>query len=69
MDAIADKFFDLKGKNKTTRVFSAKQGIDLYLAISNEKFESILEHLTNHDDDDGENRSVRFFFLNSSQFF
>ena len=50
VDAIADKFFDLKGKNKTTRVFSAKQGINLYFAISHEKFESILEHLVNHDD-------------------
>jgi hypothetical protein len=62
VDAIADKFFDLKGKNKTTKVFSAKQGIDLYLAISNEKFESTLEHLANLDDDDDENRSVRIFF-------
>jgi hypothetical protein len=57
-----------RGKIKPHRVFSAKQGIDLYLAISNEKFESILEHLANHDDDDDGNRSVRFF-LNSNHFF
>jgi hypothetical protein len=67
VDAIADKFFDLKGKNKTTRFFSAKQGIDLYLAISHKKFESILDHLVNCDDDDGD-RSVRIF-LDSSHFF
>ena len=68
VDAIADKFFDLKGKIETTRVFSAKQGIDLYLAISHEKFESILEHLMNHDDDNNGDRSVRIF-LNSNHFF
>lgn len=62
VDAIADKFFDNRGKNKATRVFSAKQGIDLYIAISQEKYESILEHLA-IDDDDDRYKSVSIFDL------
>ena len=38
IDAITDHFFSSKGKNKT-KIFSAKQGIDLYLVITYEKYE------------------------------
>jgi len=62
VDAIADKFFDNQGK-KSTKVFSAKQGIDLYLVISNEKYESILDHLAIDDDNDSEDRLVRIINL------
>ena len=62
VDAIADKFFDLRGKNKATKIFSAKQGIDLYLCISNEKFESILDHLANDGDNEDGEKLVRSIF-------
>jgi len=36
IDAVADKFFDCKGRNKTLKVFSAslRQGIEIYLVIT-----------------------------------
>lgn len=43
IDAIADKFF-VKGKNNA-RKFSAGQGIDIYLALPDEKYQDVLDHL------------------------
>lgn len=45
VDAVADYFFISKGKNKT-KAFTPKQGVDLYLVITNEKYEAILQHIS-----------------------
>ena len=41
VDAVTDQFFTSKGKNKA-KVFTPKQGVDLYLVITHEKYEAIL---------------------------
>ena len=45
VDAVADYFFTSKGKNKA-KAFTPKQGIDLFLVITHEKYEAILQHLS-----------------------
>ena len=45
VDAVADHFFTSKGKNKG-KVFMPKQGIELYLVITHEKYNAILQHLS-----------------------
>lgn len=45
VDAVAEYFFSSKGKNKA-KIFMPKQGIDLYLVITNEKYEAVLQHLS-----------------------
>lgn len=46
VDVIADRLFDSRGgKNKTAKVFSPKQGVELVLSISHELYESIQDHI------------------------
>jgi hypothetical protein len=45
IDAVADHFFTSKGKNKA-KAFTPKQGVDLYLVITHEKYEAILRHIS-----------------------
>jgi hypothetical protein len=45
IDAISEKFFAFKGRNKAVKMFNAKSGIDLSLVIQHEKYEAILSHL------------------------
>lgn len=62
VDAIAEKFFNYsRSKNKAIKTFSPKQGTDLYIAISHEKYECILNHLANEDDAKSGDRLVRVF--------
>ena len=49
IDAIADKFFACKGKRKV-KTFSAKSVAELYMCIRYEKYDAILEHLVQLDE-------------------
>ena len=49
VDAVAEHFFTSKGRNKG-RVFTPKQGVELYLVITHEKYEAILQHLSDIDE-------------------
>ena len=49
VDAITDKFFHCKGKSKA-KTFSPKSGAELYLCIRYDKYDSILEHLVQLDE-------------------
>lgn len=51
VDAIADSFFIFKGRNKLAKVFSPKQGMDLYLVIDHNKYEAALQHLFDESED------------------
>ena len=44
IDAVAEYFFTSKGKKG--KAFTPKQGVELYLVITNEKYEAILQHLS-----------------------
>jgi len=44
VDAIAEKFFSFKGKNKA-KTFSSKSGTELYLCIRYDKYDAILDLL------------------------
>ena len=59
IDAIADMFFTSKGKSKA-KTFSPKSGADLYLYIRYEKYDTILEHLVQLDEQNQVQVSARY---------
>jgi hypothetical protein len=60
IDAISEKFFVFKGRNKAVKMFSAKSGIDLSLIIQHNKYEAILSHLQDLEES---NISVRYYSI------
>ena len=44
VDAIAENFFESKGKSKV-KTFVSKKGIEIYLSIEYEKYDAVLDHL------------------------
>ncbi|KAH9476800.1 hypothetical protein JR316_0010715 [Psilocybe cubensis] len=46
VDAISEHFFSFKGRNKLSKIFTPKQGIELYLCITHRLYESIIDHIT-----------------------
>jgi hypothetical protein len=44
VDAIAENFFECKGKSKV-KTFVSKKGVEIYLSVEYEKYDAILDHL------------------------
>ena len=70
IDAISEKFFVFKGRNKTVKMFNAKSGIDLSLVIQHDMYEAILSHLQDLEEaKHAANVSVRTYISNILQYF
>ena len=66
VDAVADNFFTFKGRNKNTKVFTPKQGIELNLSISQDIYNAVIQRLSELEVKQAE--KVYFsYFLNNTE--
>jgi len=65
IDAIAEHFFEAKGKSKV-KVFSAKKSAELSLCVRSEKYQEVLQHIADLDESNEEVRTPLSFYAFSN---